>query len=333
MGNLKCECQNLVPEFEIRSHKNLDDFCRLGGRDRLRHLIRKKYESNEELKIYEASEDEFVRKLEENPHFYRIMHLLSDKINQIIYENDITFDNNPPFVVKDTIEGEKQYYKGCFNNQGQCHGQGLWINNSNIYFGNFKEDEFSGQGLFLNSNGDYYFGEWENGKCNGKGELVFNGIKVYEGEYRDGKRVGKGVESFPDGTRYEGEFAGGVKSGYGEYKFTNGNLYKGNFKNSKYDGEGEFTWKNGQKYNGKFNNGKMNGQGTFFWRNGTEFKGNYSNNIKQGEGEYKWKDGSKIKGNWINNQPIGTGSFFMPINGYEESVQFKNGNISTNVDY
>lgn len=287
-------------------------------------LLKKICSKNDYLVVKPISNEEFNNQLKNKPVYYRIKNQLKDQLRQISFDSSF-YQNVSAFKVTDVSTGDIQYYKGSFDAKGECCGEGIWLNNYNIYYGNFKDDTFNGKGVFMTTKGDYFFGDWINGVPNGNGIVVYNGMKAYEGEFRDGERCGKGVEIFPDGDMYQGDFANGIREGKGKYKFAGGAYYDGGMKNSKFDGEGVFAWSNGQKYNGQFNNGKMNGHGTFSWTDGSSYSGYYSNNIKQGEGEYKWANGSILQGNWINNKVNGNTTYV--TKGFKETMSYQDGTI------
>ena len=287
-------------------------------------LLKKICDKNDYLVIKNITNEEFDNQLKNRPKYYRIRNQLKNKLRDISFDSP-SYENICPFKITNVSDGEVQYYKGNFDYKGQCTGEGIWLNNYNIYYGNFRDDAFNGEGVFMNNRGDYYFGEWENGVPNGHGIIVYNGMTAYEGEFRDGLKCGKGTEIFPDGDYYQGEFVNGFREGKGRYNYAGGAFYEGTMKNSKFDGNGIFSWSNGQKYSGQFNNGKMNGHGTFIWKDGSSFTGYYSNNTKQGEGEYKWANGSVLQGNWINNQPNGNSTFI--TKGFKENMSYQNGTI------
>ena len=41
--------------------------------------------------------------------------------------------NMNPFKITNSIDGETQYFKGSFNQKGECSGEGVWLNDYNIY--------------------------------------------------------------------------------------------------------------------------------------------------------------------------------------------------------
>ena len=323
------QCQQFLqtPEQEITTALGDEDYDP-SIRELKLLLLKKVCDKNDFLVLKVISNDEFDNQLKNKPKYYHIINQLKNQIRQISFDSP-DYENICPFKITNVADGEIQYYKGSFNYKGECTGKGIWLNNYNIYYGNFRDDVFNGQGVFMNTRGDYYFGEWKNGVPKGHGFIVFNGMKAYEGEFRDGQKCGKGIEVFPDGDCYVGEFNNNCRDGKGRYKYAGGAFYEGTMKNSKFDGDGTFCWSNGQKYTGKFNNGKMNGYGTFNWNDGSSYTGYYSNNIKQGEGEYKWGNGSVLQGNWINNQPNGNSTFV--TKGFKENMSYKNGSIMGSV--
>ena len=320
MGN-QCVQYFNTPENEITTGEEEYDAY---NRDLKISLIKKICSKNDYLVLKPISNEEFNNQLKNKPVFYRIKNQLKAQLHQIEFD-ECFYSNVSAFKVTNVSTGEIQYYKGSFDSSGNCSGEGLWLNNYNIYYGNFRDDVFNGLGVFMNTRGDYYFGQWVNGVPHGYGFIVFNGIKAYEGQFLDGQKCGNGTEQFPGGDTYQGEFANGQREGQGKYKYAGGAMYNGGMKNSKFDGEGTFIWSNGQKYNGGFNNGKMNGHGTFTWKDGSSFSGYYTNNVKQGEGEYKWNNGSMLQGHWINNKPNGNSTYV--TKGFKESLSYQEGTI------
>ena len=174
MGN---QCQQFLntPENEITT-TNEDDYDP-SIRDLKISLIKKICTKNDYLVLKPITNEEFNNQLKNKPVFYRIKNQLKDKLRQISFDESY-YQNACAFKITDVSSGEVQYYKGSFDSSGNCSGEGLWLNNYNIYYGNFRDDTFNGEGVFMNTRGDYYFGSWENGVPNGNGFIVFNGLKV-----------------------------------------------------------------------------------------------------------------------------------------------------------
>ena len=240
---------------------------------------------------------------------------------EIEYEPDVKYRNINAIKVMDP-EGGVQYYKGGYNNEGQCHGEGIWIKDNNIYIGNFRNDNFHGIGLFITAEGDYYFGEWENSQCNGYGSLMMDQKLEYQGDFRNSRKEGYGEEKYPDGDIYKGLFYQGEKNGKGQYIFADGSRYDGNFKKSKYNGYGQLSLPGGNTIRGDFKDGKLNGKGDFMWNDGTKFVGQFINDEKNGEGLYVWKNGISFKGSWNGNDPYGKGLLNDPSKSIQKTINF-----------
>ena len=290
-------------------------------------LIKKFSKIDQGIKFEVISPKKFNEILNKNKYYKRIIKSLKEEIDNILYEENTEYDDISPIKIVDS-SGEIQYYQGCFNQKGQCHGPGTWIKNNNIYFGNFYNDEFSGKGLFIKSKGDYYFGDWKHNKCNGYGIEVIDGIIVYEGEFNDNKKSGEGIEHYDNNDVYVGHFYKGIKKGNGKYIFSDGTTYEGTFNKSNIDGNGKIKFNDGKKYVGEFKEGEITGKGELFYENGIKFKGEYLKNKKNGEGEYNWPDGKKFKGKWKEDIPEGQGSYEDKENKIYESIKYKNGHIN-----
>lgn len=283
----------------------------------LKSKIRKKCGIN--ANIIEISIEEFNTALNRNYYANDILTMYEPKMNLIPYEEDVFYKDLNPVKVNDN-EGSVQYYKGGFNKKGQCHGKGIWIKDFNIYYGNFKNDEFDGTGLFITEQGDYYFGQWKNSQYNGYGSIIASKKLVYRGFFKNGKKEGFGEEAYPDGDYYDGAFCNGEKNGRGTYVFSDGSNYKGYFKNSKYNGYGNLKWGGGDKIKGDFKDGKLDGQGNFNWVDGSKFDGNFIDDKKAGKGTYFWGDGKSYTGYWNNDSACGTGIYNDPNTGGNEKI-------------
>lgn len=83
-----------------------------------------------------------------------------------------------------------------------------------------------------------YVGEWKDDQYNGQGAFtLFDGGK-YVGEWRDGKPDGQGTFTWPDGSNYVGEWKAGKANGQGTYIWPGGNMYVGEWKDDKPNGQG-----------------------------------------------------------------------------------------------
>ena len=292
----------------------------------LEKLLTKKFSSiDSNISFCEISVDKFEEILNKNAYYKRTLNNLKEEIKDILFEDDIKYDNIIPIKIKGP-SGEIQYYQGSYNSEGKCHGPGTWVQNGNIYFGNFCNDEFSGKGIFINEKGDYYFGDWNHNKCNGQGSLIIDGIETYQGDFKDNKKWGEGIENIKNLDVYFGHFYNGEKNGNGKYIFCDGSAYEGKFNKSIIDGNGKIKFNDGKKFVGEFQNGIITGNGELSYENGVKFKGEYLMEKKNGNGEYIWPDGKKFKGKWKDNK-LEQGIFEDKENKIVEKIDNKNGII------
>ena len=94
---------------------------------------------------------------------------------------------------------------------GNCtNGYGIYVFeegsgwDGDRYAGEWKNDEYHGQGTYTWTSGSKYVGEWKNGNMHGQGTYYYgagqNKGDFFTGEYKDDKRNGLGVYIFNDGT-------------------------------------------------------------------------------------------------------------------------------------
>ena len=275
-------------------------------------LLKKKFRKQGiKIKFTEITTEEFDLAFNHNYFANEIYNLYKSKLDLIKYEEDIFYKNINPIKITDN-ENNIQYFKGGFNKQGQAHGFGIWIKDFNIYIGNFKNDEFDGTGLFINSQGDYYFGQWKNNNYDGYGSLIVGKKLIYRGFFKKGKKEGFGEEKSLEGDYYNGAFYEGEKNGKGEYLYSDGTNYQGYFRNNKYDGFGNINLGKGENIKGEFKEGKLDGEGNLNFADGTNFKGSFTQDMKTGEGRYTWKNGQSYTGYWKDDNAFGTGIYSGP---------------------
>jgi len=117
---------------------------------------------------------------------------------------------------------------------------------SEKYSGQFKQDQFHGNGVHVNEAGDIYDGEFEYGKKHGLGNLQLT--------YKPAKGEEGGID-YPISLSFLGEFKSGKYDGQGQIKIEPMNneeklkdfhryrmLYNGSFVGGKRDGHGEMYW-------------------------------------------------------------------------------------------
>ena len=71
--------------------------------------------------------------------------------------------------------------------------------------------------MYHHPNGDKYIGEWKDDKFEGNGIYLFKNGERYEGELIKGRKKGQGKYYYTNGNTYTGAWNDNKKSGYGVY--------------------------------------------------------------------------------------------------------------------
>ena len=177
--------------------------------------------------------------------------------NGICYEG--IFENNK-LVSKAKIinfnENNKKVNYFGETNEFKKNGKGEENCDEYRYVGEFEGDLRHGHGRieFLD-NGDLYEGDFSKGEITGKGLYIWNNNQQYKGDFVKGIKHGKGKYKWPDGFEYEGEYNNGIREGLGTYKWKDGRVFKGRFRDGRPDGKGKLTY-NGKTINIEYKNGK-----------------------------------------------------------------------------
>ena len=162
-------------------------------------------------------------------------------------------------------------YKG----QDRANGMGTYLwNTGTMYFGNYKDNQLSGYGIYIMRDGyhfsgysdaNFYVGNFASGDMNGTGNFYDKeGNLVYHGEFRNDKPTG----TYPS-------------TGYSSYKFE----------------VLDFSEVNGM-YIGETKDGKRHGYGIMVWQNNDIWIGWWSEGSRDGTGLYINSDGSVLTGSW-----------------------------------
>ena len=160
-------------------------------------------------------------------------------------------------------QGELRYsngrtYRGQFL-RGHFEGKGRLEHDGEVYEGDFKGSDFTGQGRYSRKDSGSYEGAFEKWKFHGAGRFTDpNGIS-YEGNFVNGSLQGSGKVT-GHGTVYEGELQHGMPNGRGVMRHANGDVYEGHFQNGMYEGQGTLRY-------GKPRNGRTEESG--IWRFGS----------------------------------------------------------------
>lgn len=169
------------------------------------------------------------------------------------------------------------------------------------------DDNVSGEGAILYSDGSSYWGDWSNNNYDGTGIYIIGDPDNYR------------IKNCPNCAYYVGEFENGVKSGYGTCYDVNGKLlYYGRFENdspaSTYPSDDEdlvrmYTWENreiedGLRYVGEIKEGTIHGRGIFLVSKGAyaAWYGYFYEGEPWGEGIWFTNSGSYITGEFESVQ-------------------------------
>ena len=242
-------------------------------------------------------------------------------------------------------------YTGYIKN-GVPHGEGIyvWSMTNCIYFGEFVEGKYEGQGTFVWHNGDKLVGTFAKGvPVEGVYTYASSGC-TYTGTFNSNwKYEGQGVFTWPSGWKYEGLFRDGkavngktytnrstgviwyegamndlndvdqTQVGIAYFVFENGCTYLGGYKskraleNGKYQGQGIFSWPSGWKYEGAFADGKAT--------NGKTITNKSSGLI--------WYEGAMNDLNNINSNVLGYGYFVQSDGTIYEGQMYASGALET----
>ena len=206
------------------------------------------------------------------------------------------------------------------------------------YVGEWKDDEFNGQGTYTFADGDKIVGEWKNGNVNGQGTYTYANGDKYVGEFKDDKRNGQGTYTYANGDKYVGEFKDDKLNGYAVQYSSDGSILKeGIWKDDEFqyaqanssansdeisssalpscptdpsvrwhDCFGAYTFDSdsdwaGDKYVGEWKDDKRNGQGTYTYANGDKYVGGYKDNQRHGQGNFTFGPNSE----WVGDEYFG----------------------------
>jgi len=171
---------------------------------------------------------------------------------------------------KDAPGGRIRYVGEVRN--GKPHGYGaLSFSDGNIYYGQFQNDEFEGQGIYENiETEEQTIAVFHKGKP--AEELDASQIKLIYGS-----RNGMGIVLTNEG-KYTGELMDGIPTGSGILECYDGGIILGDFDEGKANGQCVYEHKDkGIKYVGQLKNNKITGRGTMETANGISTKGYFRN--------------------------------------------------------
>jgi hypothetical protein len=123
-----------------------------------------------------------------------------------------------------------------------------YIEDGNIYNGDWLNDNKNGEGIMIYSNNDVYLGDWLNDKKNGIGIMYYANGDKYAGNWKDDKKNGNGKMEYINGDKYEGNWLDDKRSGNGKMIYANGHIYTGIWLNDNIQTGGLLDNKNLKKY-------------------------------------------------------------------------------------
>ena len=147
-----------------------------------------------------------------------------------------------------------EIYKGQWK-KGKRNGLGIeYYKNENIkYQGVFKDNEYSGKGIYIWENGEYYKGNFKNSMAHGEGEYHYMNGDIYKGNFVNNIKEGKGIYTCKNGNQFIGIWENDVQNGNGEYYENRKLIYKGMvILGIKYENGEEYYSNGNKKYVGEF---------------------------------------------------------------------------------
>lgn len=237
------------------------------------------------------------------------------------------------------IKPDGQVYAGNFS-LGQLTKAYHFKNNNIQYYGEFKNNRYSGAGDYYRNGIIIYSGSWENGLQNGTGKEYQDNAE-FSGNYKNGKRDGSfeikrngtirsvtfhdGVPDlsnckvyYSDGTIWEGALSSNFElEGLGHTITSDGLENYENRSNGELNGEQKRIFSDGSIYEGEVKDGKRNGYGVQIYSTGITYYGNWENDCQNGYGDLEIDDDWYYSGEWKNGLFDGDGYFSFPNFSYE----------------
>jgi hypothetical protein len=176
------------------------------------------------------------------------------------------------------------YYQGQFV-KGLREGQGEYLSVSRVgrrtYKGGWAQSEKSGRGVEVWPNGDTYIGEYRHDNFHGQGVLSTRRGR-YEGAFARGLKKGHGRMEWRNGDTYEGQWSDNLMHGTGRYfRFKDSCQYVGEWVLGQRCGVGVETRASGERYDGGWKDNKRHGVGTVRYANGRWRKGEFDSDKKK----------------------------------------------------
>ena len=259
--------------------------------------------------------------------------------NKYIGEMSISGRSRIPNGLGVLIKPDGQVYAGNFS-LGQLTKAYHFKNNNIQYYGDFKNNRYSGAGDYYRNDIIIYSGSWENGLQNGIGTEYQNNAE-FLGNYNSGKRDGTfeikrngiirivtfhdGVPDlsnckiyYSDGTIWKGALSSNYEpDGFGQTITSDGLVNFENRINGLLIGDQKIIFPDGSTYEGEVKDGKRNGYGVQIYSTGITYYGNWENDCQNGYGDLEIDDEWYYSGEWKEGLYDGEGYFSFPNFSYD----------------
>ena len=289
-------------------------FCHIPDKNNPSSIIFNRNENEDSFSLKQFSDlipEEIIIKMNNEKKFYNnyknsvdnktIKILNDDRGREMYYHGEFNEEGEKNGIGKMIIidDKEKIFFQGIWKNNILNEGN-IYYEDGAEYKGKIKNYLREGHGKYI-SDSEIYDGDWKEDQKDGKGEIEYKDGTKYQGDFKNNKFSGKGEIQWKDGTYYKGDFINNTLHGTGFLKGANNHLYNGSFEKGFYHGEGEFKWINGDNndiiYKGNYTYGKKDGKGKLYLKNGDSYDGNWESGLPHGEGTYETKN-RKYFGNW-----------------------------------
>ncbi|KYQ89517.1 hypothetical protein DLAC_09465 [Tieghemostelium lacteum] len=215
-------------------------------------------------------------------------------------------------------ENQMEYYGDFKDNLWTGSGR-ISFPNGSVFIGSLKHNTPNGTGSWYNKPENQMIenDHWLNGKPNGNGRLYQTGLLI-EGSWNNGELQNGALYSQDNQSIYKGELKDYIPNGKGEEYYSDESVYKGSFVNGYKQGKGLMTWSNGSTYNGDWIKNLKIGSGVLKTIDGEIYQAEFKETLVDpssskttlyGRGTYHKSDGSIYNGEFINGIPNGTGYY------------------------
>lgn len=198
-----------------------------------------------------------------------------------------------------------------------------------VYEGGWVDDEMSGHGTRILSDGSTYTGPLSRNLPHGSdGVCIYGDGSKYVGQWRHGLRNGVGTYTTAKQEEYVGKWVADQRCGKGVWKsMLTGETYDGLWENHVPHGYGVRVYSDKNQYTGDFVNGQRHGVGTMVYKQSADSGTSTNTRIAPGSSTYSgdwFMDQRHGMGKWVStSMGVGAGSSIMNI-GSNSTMSFRN---------